>query len=551
MKKIFKYILMGAVVIGISSCKKYLDINTNPNSFTSSTPALVLPQAIVAAGASNVSFSQSLADLSGARANAGGFGGFGDVVTYDFNTSTYAGLWTQSFDNANDFQYVINETSADPTAVFSTSIARIMKALVFERLVNQFNDVPYTDALRGVASLQPKYDKGPDIYKASIADIDKAIADIIAGQAAGTSKVNAIVASADPLFGGGTAGMDRWKQFAQTIKLRMLIKMAGVPAHSAYATTGFASLSASIGFLTADAIVQPGYVQRDRPSPVYSALGFSSTGTNVLTSRIPSKWMFSFYSGQKILDPGRGSVIYRGFNSTVPVNSTTPINQLGDESAGVPAVLSAGSTWSTAAANVNTVGIAKGPTQGTPMLLLTESKFLQAEAVLRGYITPAVAGGSTADVLFSQGITASFNYLYKDVTGVVPSTRNPTADAATYLANNSTSRLVSYAAALAAETANPAVPNARLEAILTQKYIALNSIANDENYNEFRRTGYPAIVNGSLDPLLTFASRQSVSTHPDKLPTRVLYPQEEYNLNPANAPGGINKFSSLIFWDLN
>ncbi|TKC12423.1 SusD/RagB family nutrient-binding outer membrane lipoprotein [Pedobacter polaris] len=566
MKKIFKYILMGAVVIGVSSCKKYLDINTNPNNFTSSTPALVLPQAIVAAAASNVSFSQTLADISGARANAGGFGGFGDVVTYDFNTSTFAGLWTQSYDNANDFQYVINETSADPTAVFSTSIARIMKALVFERLVNQFNDVPYSDALKGVASLQPKYDKGPDIYKASIADLDKAIADIIAGQAAGTSKITAIPATADPLFGGttvtaGVNGMDRWKQFAQTIKLRMLIKMAGVPAHSAYATAEFAKLSASIGFLTADAVVQPGYVQRDRPSPVYSALGFSATGTNVLTSRIPSKWIFSFYSGAKIIDPGRGSVIYRNFSSTT---APTPINQLGDESAGVPQVLAAGSTWNTSTANTNTIGIAKSPTQATPMLLLTESKFLQAEAVLRGYITTALTGGSSAEALYSQGITASFNYLYKDGTGAVPSTKNPTTDAATYLTANSVAgniignNLTNWNEQ---RTQNPttsvittAVPTTeqRIERIITQKYIALNSIANDENYNEFRRTGYPAVVNNAAnDPLSTFASRQSVSTHSDKLPTRVLYPQEEYNLNPVNAPAGINKFSSLIFWDLN
>ena len=76
-------------------------------------------------------------------------------------------------------------------------------------------------------------------------------------------------------------------------------------------------------------------------------------------------------------------------------------------------------------------------------------------------------------------------------------------------------------------------------------------IANDECFNEFRRTAYPTIVNGSTDPLKTFASLKSISTRADKLPSRVLYPQAEYNLNPTNAPAGINKFTSLIFWDLN
>ena len=93
-------------------------------------------------------------------------------------------------------------------------MAMIMKALVFERLVNQFNNVPYSDALRGVASLQPKYDKAEDIYKASIADLDKAMAAITTGQAASATEVARIPKSIDPLFQGD---MDRWKQFANTI----------------------------------------------------------------------------------------------------------------------------------------------------------------------------------------------------------------------------------------------------------------------------------------------------------------------------------------------
>ncbi|RYZ86146.1 MAG: hypothetical protein EOO68_29295, partial [Moraxellaceae bacterium] len=50
-------------------------------------------------------FSLSLADFSGARANAGGFGGFGAVVTYDFGTDAYSNLWISTYDNANDYQY--------------------------------------------------------------------------------------------------------------------------------------------------------------------------------------------------------------------------------------------------------------------------------------------------------------------------------------------------------------------------------------------------------------------------------------------------------------
>jgi len=520
--------MISAVVFGASSCKKFLDVNTNPNSLTQATPALVLPQAIVSSAAISNNFSISLADFSGARANAGGFGGFGATVTYDFGTDAYSGLWTSTYDNANDYQYVIDNTSADAALIFSTSIARIMKSFAFEKLVNQFNDVPYSDALKGTASLQPKYDAAQDVYKACIADLDKGIADITAGLAsASTTK---IAATADPMFGGD---MSLWAKFANTVKLRMLIKMAGVPTQSSYATTAFSGMNLTIGFLSTDAIVNPGYVKTDRPNPVYSTIGFTSTGAVTTTSRIPTKWIYSFYNGSKLADPGRASVIYRAFPSSI-------INQLGDESAGVPSAAAAGSAWNTGDANTTQLGITKGPTMGTPMLLATESEFLQAEAFARGYLA-----GNASDA-FDKGITQSFTYLYKDVSNNVSSTKNVTADVATYKAANATAPkpyLVNYTAA--------ANLTQQLEAIITQKYIALNMIANDEAYNEFRRTTFPTIVNNSLDPLLTFASRQSVATSPDKLPSRVLYPQQEFNLNPSNVPQNINKFTSKIFWDLN
>lgn len=525
MKKIFKYILLGAVVIGTSSCKKYLDINTNPNSLTTATPALVLPQAIVGAASIGVSFNTSFGDFSGARANAGGFGGFGAVVTYDFGTGDFAGLWTSTYDNVNDFEYVINETQSTPSQAYSTGIARIMKSFAFERLVNQYNDLPYSDALKGALSLQPKYDKGPDIYKACIAELNKAMADITAAQA--VASTNKLSASADPLFKGD---MNLWKKFANTVKLRMLIKMAGVPALATEAKTALSGINTTIGFLTADAIVNPGYIKTERPNPVYNSIGFASNGTNTTTSRIPTKWIYSFYTGAKLSDNFRGAVIYRGFPSSI-------INQLGDESAGVPPASSAGSAWITGNNATDVLGVAKGPTQGTPVLLATESNFLLAEAYARGYLT------GNAETAFKEGIKQSFTYLYKTVANTVDPAKNVTADVDAYLTENIGSPLANFSLATTLDQ--------KIEAIITQKYVALNMIANDECFNEFRRTTYPTIVNGSADPLKTFASLKSISTRADKLPSRVLYPQAEYNLNPNNAPAGINKFTSLIFWDLN
>lgn len=525
MKRIFKYIFLAAVVVNTSACKKYLDINQNPNSLTKATPALILPQAIVGAASIHNSYNISLADFSGARANAGGFGGFGSVVTYDITSGDYTGLFTTVYDNVNDFQYVIDNTLENKDLAYSTSIARIMKSAMFERLVNQYNDVPYSEAFTGQKNFTPKYDKAVDIYKDLIAQLTLAIADIDAAKTVNTT--NAIPATADPMFKGNMA---LWQKYANTLKLRMLIKMAGVADLKAYATDEMNKINKTIGFLTADALVNPGYEKANRPNPVYSSLGFASDGTNVSTSRIPTKWMFSFYNGGKLSDDFRGKVIYRSYPST-------PVNQMGDESASVPAALSAGSAWNTGTNNTNVLGVAKGPTQATPVMLAAESYFLQAEAVVRGYM----AGDAAS--LFNNGIKESFKYLYKDVNGTVDATKNVDTDFAAYLAANSDKALAVYTLNTTDET--------KLEAIITQKYIALNMVANDEAFNEFRRTMYPKITNGSQSATATFASLKSISTHVDKLPTRVLYPQVEFNLNGANVPKDINKFSSKIFWDIN
>lgn len=529
MKKIFRYIFLGAVVMGVSSCEKYLDINENPNNLTSATPGLVLPQALVGTAAITSNFNNSLADIGGQRANAGGFGGFGAVVTYEWTNLTFEGLWTSSYNNAQDYQYVLDNTDGDATLVYSNSIARIMKSFVFARLVDHFNDVPYTEALKGQKLLLPKYDKGEDIYKDLITQLGIASKAIIDARAVNTT--SSVPADTDPLFKGD---MNRWIQFANTLKLRLLVRIAQVPSSRAFANTEFATL-AGVSFLTDDAMVNPGYLKQmasetqTRQNPQYNSLGWLVDNTRSITSRIPTRWVYTFYNNAKLNDQWRGSVIYRNFPNT-------PINQLGDESAGVAPTLAAGTSWSTNTASTTALGIAKGPTQGQPIILAAESYFLQSEAFTRGYLS------GNAPLAFNNGITASFNYLYKNANDAVDPAKNVATDVAAYKAANSLSLLVDFSLAI--------TPEQQIEAIITQKYIALNMIHSDEAYNEFKRTRYPAIVNGSLTSTLTFASRQSTSSRADKLPSRLLYPQIEFNLNSANVPAGITQYST-VFWDLN
>jgi hypothetical protein len=93
-----------------------------------------------------------------------------------------------------------------------------------------------------------------------------------------------------------------------------------------------------------------------------------------------------------------------------------------------------------------------------------------------------------------------------------------------------------------------ATPAQQLQAIITQKYIAVNMINGQEGWNEYRRTAWPYCSNLTSDPTQSFASLLSQSTRPDQLPTRILYPASEYSYNAANVPTGISPYTSLIFW---
>jgi hypothetical protein len=178
----------------------------------------------------------------------------------------------------------------------------------------------------------------------------------------------------------------------------------------------------------------------------------------------------------------------------------------------------------------------KGPDMGEPLMLAAESYFLQAEAAVRGILTSV-----TAKTAFNNGITASFTYLYKLPNGSVKSGYSASDSAAAYIANNSSSPLVNFDQASTNEQ--------KIEAIITQKYIANNFINSIENWNEYRRTGYPRSGNPLTSPYESFASTQSASTsRPDRLPTRLQYPSSEFSYNPDNVPSGINVLTSLIFW---
>ena len=527
------YLLSGIVVLLTTSCKKYLDINQNPNSAITATPELILPQALVST-ASNIAgaFNTYGAAHVGYMANGGGFSGFGTLISYDYTSGSYTTLWSNTYDNLQDYNTILTMTNGKDNYAYYNAIARIMLAYNYQLLVDVYNDVPYTDALKGASGISPKYDKGVDIYKALAKQIDTAIVLINKGLANSTTTL-AVTIAADPLFTPQTASfyastnMVMWKQFANTVKLRLILRANGkVTFDNTTFTTD--------GFLTQDAMVNPQYSKlQNKQNPAWDTWGYqyNNTAASSGASRLPSTFILTYYDGTKLKDDKRGAVTFK----TYPSPAT---NQLGNESSPTPAKSLLPSSWfkGTSATVYDKIGILKGPDMGQPIILAAESYFMQAEARVRGLITI-----SDAKTLFNKGIEASFNYLYLDNTGKLPGgTYNPVTDAAAYRTANAGNYLADF------DAAN--TDDKKIEAIITQKYIASNMIVSHEAWNDYRRTGYPAITPGSTDPTKSFASLFSMATRPDRLPTRIPYPTSEFSNNSTNVPKDADKFTSLIFW---
>jgi hypothetical protein len=520
MRKLITGVCLGLVVAG-TSCKKYLDVNTNPNSATSATPQLILPQALVNTASAINAYNTYGSQTVGYAANAGGYGGFGESITYNY-TTTHTGLWATSYDNLEDYQAILDKTDGLTAYNYFNAAARIMKAYSFQLLVDAFNDVPYDEALKGGTELTPAYTDAKTIYKDLADELDKAIATINETTTGVTP-----LGSTDVLFGGS---MTKWKQFANTIKLRLLLRGNGKVTFSN-------STFSSDGFLTTDALIDPGYVRDNgKQNPAWNTWAYGYTGSAGNKAWMPNTFIFGFYDGHTLVDSGRGKAIYYQF----PATGT---NRLGYENYNVPSSPT-GSFWFSGtnrdgASNGKQVGVLKGPDAGLPAMLAAESYFLQAEGVVRGMLT------GVDSTLFYNGIKASFNYIYQLPDGSIDkdtfassTVRLSYLDSA-YRASNASSRLVNYAKATSTEQ--------KIEAIITQKYIALNFIHGHETWNEYRRTHYPTIIAGG-NAYQTFASTVSESTRPDKLPTRIMYPTSETAYNPDNVPKGISPFTSLIFW---
>ncbi|MDR3218013.1 MAG: SusD/RagB family nutrient-binding outer membrane lipoprotein [Dysgonamonadaceae bacterium] len=527
MKKYYKIKLFTVLIFAglLSACD--LDINENPNSATSSviTPDLTFPAVVASTVYNQIYYGYAAsAYFAGFQVPGSGVSGYGDQYTYNYTSSSVTGAWTYIFEGLRDYNTIIKKAEEDTKYALFGGISHILKAYSYQLLVDAYGDVPYSEALLGTDNYTPKYDKDSDVYQSLVAELDQAITIIKTNQDKVGDGVLALTGVNDPVFAGS---LSKWIQFANNIKLRLLVRAQGSNIDS-FVQDAFSKFSAE-GFLKEDVFVDPGYNANSQQNPYWTLYHSSVAGVAPQSAQyfIPSKYVFSFYNGAKLTDNFRGALVYKGFPNT-------PSGRLADETnnpASTRAIWFIGTGTGTASSDAK--GILKSRSAPAPLFFAANIYFLLAEAALTGH---ALDGDVKTN--FEKGITASFAFLA--LSGTSTTLSNVSADVQTYLNDNAGNYLVNIDLADSNEK--------KLEAIITQKYIALNILDSNEAWNEFKRTAYPKISSGT-DPIYTFVSIDSQSTHADGLPVRLVYPQSEYNLNGDNVPKITNAYSNPIFWD--
>jgi len=502
MKRYISIITALILTAGISGCKKdFLSLEANPNHPSQTTPQLILAGAIVTVPNITVGDYLNPYDVwSGYLSWNGGVVPPSTLFQYTFTNATYGGIWTDLFANANNFNNLIKLATKDASLSHFQAIAMIMKAWDFQNLVDNYGDVPYSQAFQPSTILFPKYDKAADIYTDIYKQLDAAIA--LAG-GAGTSP-----GASDPMFGGD---MTKWIQTANTLKLRIALRESNLNggAKPAFATT---LPAAGDSYLTDDALINPGYANTaGQQNPFYGNFVLDATGNPAGNSNVYRANAFSIKFLSNTNDPRLGQI----FSKAAPVGSpagTPPSVYYGNVYGDAVGIQGTANVSGAGPAQINgptspTVKLPTGPSQSSIFITASESYLQQAEAVSRNWIS-----GASADDLYTKGVEKNFEMLGLTATA-----------ADDYLTKNN-------------------FQTATIQNIIQQEWVTfLNGYDGFEAFNNYRRTGIPALPS-SVDPA-------AISDH---LPTRLYYPSTELDANPDNykAAGGgtIDPFTTKIFW---
>ena len=171
-----KYIILGCLLIlGSTSCKKWLNVNTDPDH-PNNTTVLVqdrLPWIqhfyCYTAGVTNYRTSNQAGIFYSATASANAFS-----VTWTASTGNITPYQTWFDEVASNLPDLYSSASGKKAPIIMHGCRRcVFSAMGFVEMLDLYGEMPYTQAVSGIPS--PAYDDGKTIYNGCMAKLNEAI----------------------------------------------------------------------------------------------------------------------------------------------------------------------------------------------------------------------------------------------------------------------------------------------------------------------------------------------------------------------------------------
>ena len=237
MKKI--NIFAAAGLLMLSSCD--LDINENPNYPSNSDVSadLVFP-----------AIENAIADVVGDQVfnYAGFFAQYWDQMPTANQYNDLAELHIDEASNLFNRPYLylyagalqdVEDVISKTTNTSDIFAAKVLRAQAFQVLVDNLDQVPYTEALQGSNNAMPVWDDGKTVYEGVLAELD-------AAEAAMTGEAMSVT---DPMLNKSVA---QWKGYANALRLRMYMRLIDGGVNAADYTSKAKALVAANNFFTGD-----------------------------------------------------------------------------------------------------------------------------------------------------------------------------------------------------------------------------------------------------------------------------------------------------------
>jgi len=478
-----KLIIILCVVLFLSSCDNFLDINENPNYPSDVSAELLLTSsqaAITNVYCADWGLIGSFWSQHWAQNNTSSQYKIYESYAISSNTNVIERSYRAMFvDGLSDNEIFLKkvEENEDWGAYL---MGAVIKAYGFQYLVDLYGNVPYTEAFLGAEKLNPVIDDGESVY----GDIYDLLDDALDNNF--SSYVPEFYSSNDIIFDGK---IDDWKAFANSLRLRILLRQ--FEANTSFATTEITSIIAgmeagTISLLDKDVAVTNFEDADSKSNPLYESDQRQLNTTNNIRANA------TFVSYLKAHSDDRINSLFAVVNDDILGLITGSYN--------VP------STEFEAPDIISKPFIT--PTMPVYWMTYAESELLIAEAYLR------LGNDVKAKEHYENGVAASFSRMGADIGSI-----------------------------LSTDYAFPAGTfQEKLKAIIMQKWIdAAEGGRGIESHIERVRTGYPEqsaisdqISTGYTLPdiyipgTLIYSKKGSTG---GVLPRRFPYPDSELNFN--------------------